>query len=150
MTGLDASKQFVQVLDSSPHYSHAREKYLGCGSENFDQDLKGAFDVVTASGVFLKSHMPKEAMDDCYEALRPGGYFVTAMRDIYWQEGNEEGYREKIDELIEAEKFELQKSCTFERGVPEGIGLFAPFTSYLLVFRKKEKVLSSASSNSQD
>ena len=125
--------------------------WLGCGTENFAAEMKGAFDVVTASGVFLKGHMPRDAIDDCVEALRPGGFFVTAMRDCYWQHGDEEGFREKLDELVEAGKIELHRTCSFERGVQGEVGLFAPCTSHLLVYRKKElEVSRSASASSQD
>ena len=35
ITGVDASSQFVQVLDSSDHYEEAREVWLGNGVEAF-------------------------------------------------------------------------------------------------------------------
>ena len=35
ITGVDASSQFVKVLDSSDHYEEAREVWLGNGVEAF-------------------------------------------------------------------------------------------------------------------
>lgn len=55
---------------------------------------------MTASGVFLKGHIPATAMDDIHAALKPNGFFVTAMRSCYYKLGDEEGYREKLDELV--------------------------------------------------
>ena len=61
----------------------------------------------------MKAHIPCSAMDDCHAALKLGGHFVTAMRECYWDHGNEEGYREKLDEMIRAGKFELVKTDIF-------------------------------------
>lgn len=74
---------------------------MGSGTDLFPEDLKEKFDLVTASGVFLKGHIPATAMDDCHAALKTNGFFVTAMRSLYYEHGVEEGYREKLDELVE-------------------------------------------------
>jgi len=132
--GVDASSQFVNVLNASEAYSEAREVWLG--TDNFDDDLKNRFDIVTASGVFLKSHIPSPAMNDCYAALKVGGYFVTAMRAIYWNPGNEEGYREKLDQFVEEGKFKLVTHTQFRRGVEGEVGLFAPCESHMVCYQK--------------
>lgn len=59
------------------------------GVENFPEKYKGRFDVVTASGVWLAGHIPREGIEDCHACLKTGGYFVTAMRMSYWQLGTE-------------------------------------------------------------
>ena len=69
--------------------------------------------MIGAAGVFLKGHMPKDAMDDCHASLKVGGFFVTAMRSIYWVDGQEEGYKDKLDELVAAGKLELLNTFTF-------------------------------------
>ena len=91
---------------------------------------------MTASGVFLKSHIPSSAMDDCYAALRVGGYFVTAMRNCYWVLGNEEGYREKLEKFVEEGKFKLVNHTQFRRGVEGEVGLFAPCDSHMVSYQK--------------
>ena len=65
-------------------------------------------------------------MDDCHAALRTGGYFVTAMRSLYWDSENEEGYKVKMDELVAGGKFRLVNTFTFMRGVENEVGLFTP------------------------
>lgn len=55
----------------------------GRGLEFFPVEYIGKFDLVTASGVFLKGHMPASAMDDMHAALKVGGYFVTSVRIFY-------------------------------------------------------------------
>ena len=117
-------------------YKESREVWLGNGSDKFPADLKNRFDVVTASGVFLKGHMPAPAMDDCHAALKVNGFFVTALRSYYYEEGREEGYKEKLNELLEAGKFELVNTYTFMRGVPGEKDLFAPQESRLLCLKK--------------
>ncbi len=109
----DASSQFVEVLNAHPKYCESREVWLGRGEENFPADWKNAFELVTASGVFLKAHMPAPAIDDCVTALKVGGYFVTAMRSMYWELGNEEAYRERFDTHINAGRLELVNTFNF-------------------------------------
>lgn len=136
IVGLDASKVFVQVLVSQEAYEEAREVWMGNGTDQFPEDLKEQFEVVTASGVFLAGHIPATAMDDIHAALKPDGYFVTAMRSLYYTHGVEEGYREKLDELVAAGKLKLVNTETFMRGVEGEVGLFTPQESRLLCYQK--------------
>ena len=136
MTGIDATSSFVEVMAQMEEYKESREVWLGRGVSNFPADLKGRFDVCTASGVFLKGHMPCDALDDCHAALKMGGYFVTAMRSYYYVEGRDEGFKEKLDGLIQAGKFELVNTFTFMRGVEGEKELFAPQESRLLCYKK--------------
>jgi len=64
------------------------------GVENLASDLVGRFDVITASGVFLLKHMPKEAIIDCHAILKMNGYIVTAMRSNLWVDGEQCGYKD--------------------------------------------------------
>ena len=75
-------------------------------------------------------------MEDCHVALKIGGFFVTAMRSMYYQHGQEEGYREMLDSLVSQGKLELVNTETFMRGVEGEQGLFAPQESRLLTYRK--------------
>ena len=110
IVGIDASKKFVAVLNQSDAYSEGRELWMGRGTDEFPEDLKNKFDIVTASGVFLKGHIPATAMDDIHASLKTNGYFVTAMRSFYYELGVEEGYREKLDELVAAGKLQLVRT----------------------------------------
>ena len=132
----DASSQFVGVLNAHPKYCEAREVWLGRGTENFPADWTNAFDLVTASGVWLKAHFPAVSIDDCFVSLKLGGYMVTSMRSMYWEHGNEEGFREQFDKYINAGRLEVVTSFTFMRGVEGEVGLFKPLESTLLCFKK--------------
>ena len=136
MTGIDASSQFADVLDNSPNYVKGREVWLGQGVDKFPDEYKGQFEIVTASGVFLKSHMPARAMEDCHAALKTYGFFVTAMRSIYWEFGNEEGYREQLEKLVAENKLKLVATHTFMRGVEGETGLFLPQESRMMCYQR--------------
>lgn len=92
--------------------------------------------MVTASGVWMPGHMPNAAFDDVHASLKVGGHFVTGMRCSMWQDGIEEGYKEKLESLIKAGKFEVVKRENFYRGTENGTGLFAKQESTLFVLKK--------------
>jgi len=52
----------------------------------------------------MKGHFPKEALEDHVEACRPGGVIIFGLRDSYWVNGEELGFKDKFDELILAGK----------------------------------------------
>ena len=84
----------------------------------------------------MKGHMPASALAEIVDYIKTGGYFVTAMRKIYWKDDHPSGYKAKIDELLAAGKFEMVESKEFKRGVPGGDGLFAEMESILIVLKK--------------
>lgn len=63
------------------------------------------------------NHVPKEAMLDCHASLKLGGHFVTAMRSLYWENGEPCGYKDIIDQLIADGKLEKVKEVKFIRGI---------------------------------
>lgn len=87
-----------------------REFWFGCGTDKLPEEWRGAYELVVASGVFVEGHIPPSGFDDAYEMLKPGGFFVTALREKYFKEGNEWGYDRKLEELCAAEKFEIMKT----------------------------------------
>jgi len=94
--GIDASTNMVERLKEDGLYKEVKQQYLGRGIENFPEEYKNRFDLVTASGVWLKGHIPNTGYDDVYCAMKHNGYFVTAMRTTYWTEGEKEGYYDKL------------------------------------------------------
>ena len=85
-TAIDGSTRFVTHLKSVEEYEEARELFMGNGDDAFPSDLHAQYDVVISTGCWMKSHIPAPAMDDCVTALRPNGYFVTAMRSLYYDD----------------------------------------------------------------
>ena len=84
----------------------------------------------------MPDHMPKEGMDDIHASLKTGGHFVTAMRGTLYVNGEDLGYKDKIDELIAQGKFKLVREKRFMRGTSDGTGLYARMESCLVVLQK--------------
>lgn len=141
LDAMDACQEFLKALDAKNIYKSSKHAFFGQGNLP-EEEQKEQYDVVTAAGVFLKGHMPREGMQEIHGFLRPGGYFVTAMRDKYYTEEESEcRYYSMIQELLQQGKFKMVMNRTFKRGLtPEqntsGNPLFGEFTSILFVFQK--------------
>ena len=107
ITGIDASRSLLDKLDQNGAYKESRCMYLGQGVDKFPDDLKGKFDITTCTGCWIIGHIPAVGMEDCHAALKVGGYMVNGTRSMYWEKGEKEGYRDKVDEMIADGKFEL-------------------------------------------
>ena len=117
--GVDASESFVESLKQRGNYKTARALYLGYGKFPEEGKDAGIYDFVTASGVFLASHMPKEAIPEIVKCLKPGGHFVTAMRSTYYVKDEPQGYFDTLDSLCSSKQLELVKCYTFMRGMAD-------------------------------
>jgi hypothetical protein len=100
---------------------------LGIGS--FPQEYENTFDVVVASGVWLKGHIPASGLNDVYSALKVGGHLFTAMRDQYYQVSEPEGYKDKLDTLCLEGKLIFISKTELTRGNPGGTDLMKEMKS---------------------
>jgi hypothetical protein len=130
------STNFLDAVRERGFYTEHHNFFLGRGAQEFPVGMKNLYDVVTAGGVWMPGHMPNVAMDDVHACLKIGGVLITAMRMSMWQDGVEEGYKEKFTSDIASGKFELVKEETFFRGTEGGTGLFAKQLSILMVLKK--------------
>ena len=137
LQALDVSDNFLDACRERGFYTEYHNFFLGKGVDQFPENLKNTFDVVTASGVWMPGHMPKEALLDVHAALKVGGVLVTAMRMSMWTDGNHEAYKEYFEEQFATGKLEVVKEERFLRGTVGGKGLFAQQESILLVIQKK-------------
>ena len=122
--GADAASKWVEHAKLKGWYRDMAAFYFGCGLDKFPAQFKGKYDCCTASGVFLPNHMPPAAMDDIHCCLKTGGYFITAMREYLYVDGEEHGYKDKINELVSAGKFKHVSKAEFMRGNKEVHSLF--------------------------
>ena len=101
-------------------------------------NLCGKFDLVVGSGVFLDGHIPNAGFDDAHAMLKTGGYFVTSIRQSYYVDGEEHGYKDKLDEMIRLGEFSpILKSWVFMRGVKDAEDpIFAEMPSFMFVVKK--------------
>lgn len=132
--GMDASEQFVSEATRRGHYRSCESFYLG--ERMLPRERLGRYDLVTAHGVWVPNHMPAKAITDCVNALKEGGYFITAMRSYLWKKGEKHGYRDMVDMMIEQGKLQLLETGHFMRGVEGGDAMFAPQESIYLVARR--------------
>ena len=98
--GADASDVFVRAAEASGAYKEARTLFFGMGLDKYPEDLKGRFDLVTGSCVWCPGHIPNIGFEDIHASLKPNGYFVTPIVKCYWVNGEKEGYKDKIDEMV--------------------------------------------------
>lgn len=136
--GVDASKKLVEHCKTKSWYNNVDTLFLGVGVDQFPAKFKNKYDCACASGVFMPNHMPPDAMDDVHAALKSGGHFVTAMRANLYVEGEQHGYYDKIQNLIEEGKFRILKTGNFTRGYKDGHALFAEQPSVYLVLQKAD------------
>ena len=135
--GADASSEFVRIAQESGWYQDVREFWFARGVDQLPNEWKGRYDIVVASGVFLEGHIPAAGFDDAHALCKTGGYFITSIRKQYWENGHEFGYKDKIDELVSAGKFELVKTWTFMRGVADSEDpLFVEMPSFMFVCKR--------------
>ena len=118
ITAVDASESLLEKLDKNGAYKASRCLWLGMGLDKFPDELKGKFDMVTAAGVWITGHIPVAGIEDAHAALKTGGYMVSGTRSMYWVNGEKEGYKDKIDEMIAAGKFKLLHVNEWTHGVP--------------------------------
>lgn len=149
MVGSDATPNFVKVSKETGIYIDVFEQWFGMGVDKFPEEHKDRYDIVTASGCLSKGHIPKEGLDDIHAALKVGGYLVAGWRTFYLTPGEENGFYEKLDEMVTAGKFTLTRRNEFLRGLTgktlddqikkefeTGIKRFAQASSTLTVYQK--------------
>ena len=135
--GADASAEFVRIANETGNYTGCHERYFGNGVDKLAADMLNKYDVVLGSGVFLDGHIPAAGFEDCHAMLKTGGHFVTSIRKMYYVDGHEYGYKEKLDEMCSTGKFEMVKNFTFKRGVAGAYDpLFVEMDSFMVIMRR--------------
>ena len=113
--GADASEKFVNAAEASGAYKNTRALFFGLGVDKYPEELKGKYDLVAASCVWCPGHIPNCGFDDVHVSLKPNGYFATPICECYWVDGEKEGYKDKMDEMISQGKFKLISSVNFQQ-----------------------------------
>lgn len=135
--GADASTKFNEVGRATGAYKECREVWFGRGVDQLPRDFLMRFDVVMGSGIFMDGHIPAAGFDDVHAMCKTGGHFITSMRKVYYQDGHEYGYKEKLDSLVRSGKFEWVKDWTFKRGVAGAEDpLFVEMDSFMYILKR--------------
>ena len=92
---------------------------------------------MTSTGCWLAGHIPARGMEDCHAALKVGGLSVNGIRGNFWEKGEKEGYRDKIDQMIAEGKYEMVHEYEWMRG-KKGVteGLWREMKGICFVLRK--------------
>ena len=99
IVGSDATPNFCRVSKETGIYKEVFEQWFGMGLDKFPAEHQNRYDIVTASGCLSKGHIPNSGLDDIHASLKLGGHLVTAFRTFYLKHGEENGFREKLDEM---------------------------------------------------
>ena len=135
--GADATTNFVKTASESGWYRNSSVIWFGKGVDQLPAGLLGKYDLVMSSGCFLDGHIPAAGFDDAHALCKPGGHFVTSIRSEYYVNGEEHGYKDKLDELIASGKFVLCKKWTYKRGMKDaGDPIFAEMESTMFVCKR--------------
>ena len=137
INGADISAHFNQRAQESGWYQSVKEMWFGRGVDQLPADMIGKFDLVMATGVFVDAHLPDIGFDEAHALLKTGGHFITSIRQHYFQDGHQLGYKEKIESLVAQGKWEIRKTWTFQRGIPNAIEpLFKKMTVFMFICRR--------------
>lgn len=106
--GLDGSAQMLAIADSKGVYKWTWEVLVGVAElplgAIYREDLKGSgFDAVFCSACLIKGHLPNCCFEEMLKSLRPGGYMIFSIRDIYLNPETDNGmnFVGKLAELEE-------------------------------------------------
>lgn len=105
LVAIDISDEMLQVARRRRVYSRLEKMTLG-EPLGFPDDAFAAF---LALAVFFKGHAPADGLDELIRVTRPGGIAVLNARLDTW---DEDGLRQKIEELTQAGKWELVEEST--------------------------------------
>lgn len=68
----------------------------------YKEDIKGSgYDAVFSSACMIKGHMPNTCYEEMLKVVKPGGYILFTIRDIYLDSATDNGmdYVGKLAEL---------------------------------------------------
>lgn len=104
--GLDGSSEMLAIADSKGVYNWTWEVLVGETTlpdvTLYNADLKDSgFDAIFSSACLMVGHFPNTCFEEMLKVLRPGGYMIFSIRDIYMSNETDNGmdYVGKLAEL---------------------------------------------------
>lgn len=110
---MDMSSGMLQVADAKSVYGALHQMVMGepLGFEN------DRYDAILGVGVLTLGHAPANSLDELVRVTKPGGCIAFTLRpDVYEQNG----FREKQEQLVAAGKWELAEVTDEFHGMPKG------------------------------
>ena len=110
---MDMSSGMLQVADAKGVYGALHQMVMG-EPLAFENDR---YDAILGVGVLTLGHAPANSLDELVRVTRPGGCIAFTLRpDVYEQNG----FREKQEQLVAAGKWELAEVTDEFHGMPKG------------------------------
>ena len=133
IAAVDGSTEMLTIANEKGCYNWTDALLIGC-EPMIDELLYregengSGFDAAFASAVMLPGHFPNTCFEEMLKVLRPGGYLIFSIRDVYFDPTTDEGcgFKPKIDELLAAGKMKLVSSTPYRKY--QGLDL-GPFMS---------------------
>lgn len=134
IVGVDASEGMLEKAKTKESYSELQELFLG-RPDTFPENLRGRFDIITASGILAEGHCDNNLFEEMLLALKTGGHAIFATRTMYLTKYN---YVEKIEELIQTGRWKLVAETTFDRydQLEESVGRFSKVEAKAFAYQK--------------
>ncbi len=93
--GIDYSAEMLEQAAATGLYDNLIEADLNTPVAISDRTYQG----LVCVGTFTYGHVGAGCLDELFRIMKPGGYFVAAIRKTYWQPA---GFADKIEELMAA------------------------------------------------
>lgn len=100
LAGTDMSEEMLKVARAKGCYNDLKNAVLG-EALPWPDDHFAAF---ISAGVFTTGHAPAASLDELIRITRPGGYAIFNIRQAVYEEN---GFADKIDQLVEAGRAEI-------------------------------------------
>ncbi|KAF6033532.1 WBSCR27 [Bugula neritina] len=115
LEGLEPSEGMNKIAEEKKLYTNIMQRflYLDCGLEH------NTYDGVVTCGTFVAGHMKSEVLVEICNILKPGGYFIMAMRDEYLEivEEYKLHLRSTINSLVKEGKWRTVRDEVFSNWV---------------------------------
>ena len=113
LEAMDISRGMLEVAEAKSVYDALHQKVMG-EPLGFETD---SYDAAIGVGVLTLGHAPASSLDELVRVTKPGGVIAFTLRpDVYQQNG----FREKQDELAAEGKWELAEVTDEFQGMPKG------------------------------
>lgn len=113
LEAMDISRGMLEVAEAKNVYGALHQKVMG-EPLGFKTD---SYDAAIGVGVLTLGHAPASSLDELVRVTKPGGVIAFTLRpDVYQQNG----FREKQDELAAEGKWELAEVTDEFQGMPKG------------------------------
>ena len=106
--GLDGSAEMLAIANTKGLYNQTWEVLVGVTTLPvdilYDSEVENSgFDAIFSSACMIEGHFPNSCFEEMLKVLRPGGFMIFSIRDIYMNSETDLG-QDYIGKLAELER----------------------------------------------